>query len=173
MIRWTDEAMPVAPIGRNSMADSDYKIHVNAEAPYTADTQAIHDAALQTLTVTEAKAPAALTIVITSDERIRELNAKYAGLDEPTDVLSFAAESDPYAVDTDEPPYLGDVIIAFPVAERQAQDVQHSVIAELQTLTIHGVLHLLGYDHATPDDQARMWALQSAALNALRQGGKG
>ena len=154
------------------MEKFDYTVHVDVEAPYGADARDIHDAAQQALAIAQAEGPLALTVVVTSDERVRELNAQYAGLDEVTDVLAFAAEGDPYEVDSGEPPYLGDVIIAFPVAERQARDVQHSVMAELQTLTIHGTLHLLGYDHATPEQQAEMWALQSAALDALRQGGK-
>lgn len=117
---------------------------------------------------------AALTLVITDDESVQELNRDYRAVDAPTDVLSFAAqESDPTAPTlADLPPelaaelagYLGDVIIAYPYAERQAAHYQNSVAAELRLLAVHGVLHLLGYDHATPAEEAAMWALQSTIL---------
>lgn len=117
---------------------------------------------------------AALTLVVTNDESVQELNRDYRAVDAPTDVLSFAAqESDPAAPTlADLPPelaaelagYLGDVIIAYPYAERQAAHYQNSVAAELRLLAVHGVLHLLGYDHATPEEEAAMWALQSTVL---------
>jgi probable rRNA maturation factor len=119
-----------------------------------------------------AAAPCALTVTITSAERVHELNREYAGLDEPTDVLSFGPEGEPYAVEPGEPPYLGDVVIAYPVAEQQAADNGLPVLIEAQTLAVHGVLHLLGYDHDTPDRRAEMWALQSAAMDAVRAASK-
>ncbi len=63
--------------------------------------------------------------------------------------------------------YLGDVVISFPTAERQAAAVGHSVAEELCLLTVHGVLHLLGYDHASPEEEADMWARQSQILASL------
>lgn len=117
---------------------------------------------------------AALTLVVTTDEAVQELNRDYRDVDAPTDVLSFAAqESDPTAPAlADLPPelaaelagYLGDIIIAYPYAERQAAHYQNSVAAELRLLAVHGLLHLLGYDHATPEEEAAMWALQSTLL---------
>jgi len=117
---------------------------------------------------------AALTLVVTDDEAVQNLNRDYRGVDAPTDVLSFAAqESMPSAPAlTALPPelaaelehYLGDVIIAYPYAVRQAAHYQNSIEAELRLLAVHGVLHLLGYDHATPEEEAAMWALQSAVL---------
>ncbi len=106
---------------------------------------------------------AALTLVITDDDRVRELNRAYRGVDATTDVLSFPMqEGEPIPGESE--PYLGDVVIAFPVAQEQAQAYGHSVQEELRLLTVHGVLHLLGYDHETPEEEARMWARQEEIL---------
>jgi probable rRNA maturation factor len=117
---------------------------------------------------------AELTLVVTDDAAVQALNRDYRGVDAPTDVLSFAAqeEADDAPELADLPPelaaelanYLGDVIIAYPYATRQASHYQNSVAAELRLLAVHGVLHLLGYDHATPDEEAAMWTLQSTIL---------
>ena len=115
-----------------------------------------------------AEPPCAMTVSVTTAEQFRALNRDFAGLDEPTDVLSFGAEDEPYAVEPGEPPYLGDVIIARPIAEAQAQEAGHSLLTELQILTIHGSLHLLGYDHQDDAQQAEMRAREAAALEALQ-----
>jgi probable rRNA maturation factor len=117
---------------------------------------------------------AELTLVVTDDAAVQTLNRDYRGVDATTDVLSFAAqeEADDAPELADLPPelaaelanYLGDVIIAYPYATRQAIHYQNSVAAELRLLAVHGVLHLLGYDHATPDEEAAMWTLQSTIL---------
>jgi probable rRNA maturation factor len=105
-----------------------------------------------------------LTIVLTSDEEIRALNRDFIGNDAPTDVLSFpAGETDP---DTGRH-YLGDVVISLPRATEQATERGHSLEAESQLLVVHGVLHLLGYDHADAPDKIRMWAAQVAVLDIL------
>ncbi len=113
-----------------------------------------------------------VTLVIGDDELLRQLNLDYRGIDAPTDVLSFAAqeEAEGQKVFISAPEalnYLGDVIISFPTAERQAAAVGHSVAAELSLLTVHGVLHLLGYDHASAEEEADMWARQSQILASL------
>jgi len=145
-----------------------YVVHIASDGPYQADDNALRVASLQGLTIGQGKSPCALTVTLASAERVHELNKQYAGIDSTTDVLSFPAESEAYAVDPGDPPYLGDVIIAYPVAEQQAKDAGIPLLVELQTLAIHGTLHLLGYDHDTPDRQAEMWAIQSAALDATR-----
>lgn len=111
-----------------------------------------------------------LTVRLTDNEEIRRLNRQYAGIDAVTDVLSFPAEDEPYAVEPGGPPYLGDVIIAVPVAKEQAMQTGRSLLTELQVLAIHGTLHLLGYDHHTYDGLAEMQACESEALKALRGG---
>ena len=110
---------------------------------------------------------------ITDDAEIQMLNSAYRGIDAPTDVLSFAA----HEVGADEPAldlppdlaaelarHLGDIVISYPYAERQAAQFGNSLGAELRLLAIHGTLHLLGYDHAAPDEEAAMWAEQEAIL---------
>jgi probable rRNA maturation factor len=110
-------------------------------------------------------------VFVASSEYVQELNRDYAGDDYPTDVLSFTPEDEPYPTEPGQSPYLGDVIIAFPIAQKQAEEVGNTIRAELLTLTIHGALHLLGFDHQNPVDQAEMWAYQSAALDAVRAEG--
>jgi probable rRNA maturation factor len=112
--------------------------------------------------------PVELAIVITSDAQVRYLNRHYRGVDSPTDVLAFwQAEGDGFVIPPGAPRYLGDVIISFQTAEAQARRAGHSVEAELQLLTVHGVLHLLGYDHAQQDEKTAMWAAQTEILGAL------
>jgi probable rRNA maturation factor len=117
-----------------------------------------------------------LALLITCDETLQALNRDYRGIDAPTDVLSFAAQE---ALDTEPdlalPPELaaeldrrlGDIVIAYPYAARQAAQFGNSVAAELRLLAIHGTLHLLGYDHATPEEESAMWAEQEAILAPL------
>jgi probable rRNA maturation factor len=105
-----------------------------------------------------------LEIVLGGDEATRVLNNQYLGIDAPTDVLSFpAGEIDP---ETGRP-YLGDVVISLPRAMDQAVQRGHTVAAELQLLVVHGVLHLLGYDHGSPREKHRMWKLQGKILAEL------
>ena len=105
-----------------------------------------------------------LSIVLTDDAQLHRLNREYLGVDAPTDVLSFpASETDPET----GTPYLGDVLISIPSAEGQAKSAGHPLDAELQLLVVHGVLHLLGHDHAKPKDKACMWAAQDQVLGGL------
>ena len=105
-----------------------------------------------------------LTLVLTGDAQIQALDREFMGKDAPTDVLSFpAAEEDP---ETGRQ-YLGDIIISVPRAEAQCLAGGHSLEDELSLLVVHGVLHLLGHDHADPQEKARMWAAQSAVLTRL------
>lgn len=105
-----------------------------------------------------------LTLVITGDDRLQQLNRKYLGVDAPTDVLSFPnGDVDP---DTGLP-YLGDILISFARAEAQARAGGHTIAEEIQLLVVHGVLHLLGHDHAEPNEKQRMWAAQGNILSAL------
>ncbi len=108
---------------------------------------------------------ATLTVVLTDDEQVRSLNAKYRDMDAPTDVLSFPAEALPEEID-EEPPYLGDLLIACPYTSHQADEAGHALSDEFVLLVIHGTLHLLGYDHDNADHEAAMWSRQMAALKA-------
>jgi probable rRNA maturation factor len=105
-----------------------------------------------------------LSLVVSDNNRMQSLNREFLGRDAPTDVLSFPAdEMDPETGRR----YLGDVILSFPFAENQAKERGHSVESELQLLVIHGVLHLLGFDHEVPADKVRMWAVQGGILEKL------
>ena len=90
-----------------------------------------------------------MTVAIVSDARVRALNRRYRRKDKPTDVLSFPSE---------EAGFLGDVVIAGGVARRQAAAAGHSLQTELRILALHGLLHLLGYDHER--DEGRMARLE-------------
>lgn len=113
--------------------------------------------------------PGQATLVITGDERIQELNRVYRGLDEPTDVLSFSAQegSADFVAAPEASHYLGDVIVSYPRAVAQAAEQGHAVEEELDLLIVHGLLHLLGYDHAEEAERAVMWAQQEAILSGL------
>ncbi len=105
-----------------------------------------------------------VTILVDDDQRIQKLNYEYLSIDAPTDVLAFPAGfTDP---DTGHK-YLGDVIVSFPQAKSEADKRGHSLEAEIQLLVVHGVLHLLGYDHLEPEDKEIMWSAQSQILSQL------
>jgi probable rRNA maturation factor len=105
-------------------------------------------------------------IVITDNDTVQQLNHQYRGIDAPTDVLSFEniPDSDfPHS----EATHLGDIIIAYPVAEIQALAAGHTVLEEVILLTVHGGLHLLGFDHNTPANKNKMWAAQHQIMTEL------
>lgn len=108
-----------------------------------------------------------VTVVITDDERVRELNRRYRGVDLPTDVLAFGGVAEGFVEAPDLPPYLGDVVISYPRVQAQAEEQGHSPAEELALLVIHGVLHLLGYDHESSEEKAIMWARQEEILRHL------
>lgn len=108
-----------------------------------------------------------LTIVITGDDRIRELNRLYRCVDAPTDVLSFGNLAGEPRVPGADSFYLGDVVISYVRAREQAARFGHEVDEEIALLVVHGVLHLLGYDHEEAEDKRRMWRVQDAALDTL------
>jgi len=99
-----------------------------------------------------------VTIALVSDARVRALNRRYRGKDYATDVLSFPAREREASAER----YLGDIVIATGVARRQARDLGHSLAAELRILALHGLLHLLGYDHER--DRGRMRTLEQRLL---------
>jgi len=111
-----------------------------------------------------------VTVVVTDDVGIQELNHDFLGIDGPTDVLSFGAQeaAGPFVVAPEAGNYLGDVIVSYPRAVAQAAEQGHPAGQELDLLVVHGLLHLLGYDHASDADQAVMWARQDEILNALK-----
>ncbi len=122
----------------------------------------IRTAVNETLRHENVRARSAVSILLTTDEQMRDLNNVYRGIDEPTDVLSFpAGEVMPGMPDK---LHLGDIAISVPYAKRRAFAEQHSLKSELQLLAVHGTLHLLGYDHETPEEKVLMWGVQASIL---------
>jgi probable rRNA maturation factor len=101
-----------------------------------------------------------LSILLTDDAEIQGMNRDYRGEDRPTDVLSFEAGNDLAG-------YLGDIAISVETAVLQADNAGHQLIEELQLLTVHGTLHLLGYDHLDAEEKEAMWGAQTAVLDQL------
>ena len=111
---------------------------------------------------------AEISILLCHNEYIHELNKQYRDIDRPTDVLSFAlneGEEDGY--DGPDTALLGDIVISLDKVQEQADEYGHSVERELAYLTIHGMLHILGYDHMEPDDKAEMRKEEEFILTRL------
>ena len=110
----------------------------------------------------------ALAILVTDDQEVRRMNLQFLGIDEPTDVLSFPDEADDFVQGMSDEKLLGDIAIALPTAQRQADAVGHSLDAEVAHLLTHGILHLRGYDHVTnSEDEAKMRAREEHYLGDL------
>lgn len=114
---------------------------------------------------------AALSVVITDDQKMQELNRLYLGHDCPTDVLSFpvGGGDERFVSAPEDEEYLGDLLISCPQAERQATAAGSPLRDELTLLVIHGVLHLLGYDDGDEEGHEEMWAIQDEILAKLAQ----
>lgn len=128
------------------------------------------------LAIEKTSTPVAVDLLITDDRQIHVMNRKYRGIDSPTDVLSFAlTEKAPDTADIDFPPEqdgirnLGEIIISFPRVLAQA--AAHGVTVEDETtlMIVHGMLHLLGYDHNRDSDARRMRRREKAIISSLKQ----
>ncbi len=115
---------------------------------------------------------AELSVLITNEARMSQLHIEWMNLTGPTDVLSFPMdEVRPGSWSGDDEvaaPILGDLVLCPAIAAEQARSAGHSTDAELELLTAHGILHLLGYDHAEPEEEAAMFALQTDLLDRWR-----
>jgi len=161
-----------------SPVEEEPKVVVEVDEPYAAEVDAADLArAISAALVAEGQPDGEVTLVITSDEAVAELNQQYRDVAGTTDVLSFPAQepasgpSSGPAVNFISAPemaaYLGDIVIALPFTRRQAAELGRPLADELRLLAVHGTLHLLGYDHAEPEDEAAMWARQDAILAGL------
>jgi probable rRNA maturation factor len=140
---------------------------ITLESKYDFPAALIERAAQAALAHQKDSLDANLSVVLTDNRRLHKLNRDYLGIDAPTDVLSFpASESDP---DTGAR-YLGDILISVPYARKGAKEAGHPLESELQLLVVHGVLHLLGHDHAKPKEKATMWKAQREILTQLGLG---
>ncbi|WP_210609571.1 rRNA maturation RNase YbeY [Priestia flexa] len=110
-----------------------------------------------------------VSITFVNNERIQEINREYRDKDKPTDVISFAleemGEGEIEILGEEMPRVLGDIIISVPRTIEQAEEYGHSFMRELGFLTVHGFLHLLGYDHETAEDEKRMFTRQKDILD--------
>ena len=141
----------------------------------------LQSVAEQVLVAQDAGSRVELGLVITNQERVQQLNRSYLGKDEPTDVLAFSmlpellatGESkvfSPFVQPPDGVLHLGEVIVSYPQAVIQAEEHQHSVKKEIAILIIHGVLHLLGYEHDKPELERQMKTREKEILNCIEGG---
>jgi probable rRNA maturation factor len=148
-------------------------IQVQPEFATRADTHRLKRAVESALIAAAVADPVQVSLVIAGDETVRELNRRHRGVDATTDVLAFAfseagsAPGEQFILPPDSARDLGEVIISLPQAERQAEEQKHALERELALLVCHGALHLLGYDHESPEDEGKMRALEAAALALL------
>jgi len=136
-------------------------VRVEPEFQALVDKSWIRKIVRQVLEAEELAAPYEVSLVFTDSETVRRLNRDYRGVDEPTDVLAFymlpqgAADSS-FALPPDGVIRLGEVIVSYPQAVTQAEERRHSTQRELALLIIHGILHLVGYDHEEPEEERKM-----------------
>ena len=105
-----------------------------------------------------------VSVVVTDDDTVRQLNQRFRGVDAATDVLSFRLDTDGFVTPPDSRRQLGELIISYPTAARQADEAGHDVEGELAHLVVHGLLHLIGYDHESPSDRRAMREREDALL---------
>ena len=173
-----------SPADNDSFQSEDGRVEVVFDLDQLAESNIslVMKSALAALDAEHQEGPDQITVMITGDERIRELNREFKGEDEITDVLSFnvdgevaqeSGETDdsedeewPDFADSDEaePDRLGDIAISLPQVVRQAAENDKSPDRELAMLTIHGVFHLLGYDHAELDEEKVMFGKTDVVL---------
>ncbi len=106
------------------------------------------------------------SVTVVDDGAIQALNREYRGLDRPTDVLSFPMEEGEGILAAPDG-FLGDIVISLPRAQAQAEEYGHSLLREISFLTVHGALHLLGWDHMEPEEAGRMYARQEEILQNM------
>lgn len=106
-------------------------------------------------------------VIVIDNEKIHKINLEYRGVDRPTDVISFALEDNTDFPLLEEGRVLGDIYISIEKAREQALLYGHSLKRELSFLAVHGLLHLLGYDHMNPEDEKVMFELQEMILDGF------
>lgn len=136
----------------------------NFENNYEQDFTAIIEQALKTLDIED---DVEVSCVLVDDERIHEINREYRHIDRSTDVISFAMEDNDQFYVEGMPRTLGDIFISVDHAKKQAEEYGHSLRREMCFLFTHGILHLLGYDHMTDEQEKEMFGLQDQILGAL------
>ncbi|GIF68669.1 endoribonuclease YbeY [Asanoa ishikariensis] len=148
-------------------------IEIANESGVTVDTDAVLAVARHALDEMGVNPLAELSVLLVDVDYMTELNHRWMGGDGPTDVLAFpmdegSVDHGPGEVSGNEPALLGDIVLCPEVAAKQATTAGHTSADELHLLTVHGVLHLLGYDHAEPDEEREMFELQARLLTGWR-----
>jgi probable rRNA maturation factor len=151
------------------------QINIQVESDFTGlvDEDRLKELVEHTLVSAGATGPVDMGLVIAGDETVRNLNRSYREIDTTTDVLAFAfleteiPDSGHFVMPPDSSRNLGEVIISYPQAQRQAEEHGNPLERELALLVAHGTLHLLGYDHAEPEDELRMRAMEIRVLDSL------
>ena len=145
-------------------------IDVNNESGWDVDERAVLDVARFCLRQMRIHPLSELSVIFVDTEAMEQLHIQWLDEAGPTDVLSFPMDELRPGKEDEEPPQglLGDVVLCPEVAKKQATQAGHSIDDELHLLTVHGVLHLLGYDHLEPDDEREMFDLQSNILASWR-----
>ncbi len=149
---------------------SKYNLEITTDGPYTVNIAALREAIAAVLDAHDCQAETGVSVQVTDNDTVRALNRMYRETDKPTDVLSFPAELPPLPPDVpldDEMLHLGDLAIAYPYTSAQAERLGYDVQHNLVLMVVHGTLHLLGYDHDTPQRRASMWAAQADILQEL------
>ena len=136
---------------------------INDEFGYSEDYDYL-DSLIERVLTQEKATDSVFSIIFVDNEKIHELNKQFRGVDRPTDVISFALE------DAEEEflstiRVLGDIYISIPKMQEQAKEYGHSEKRELAFLVVHGLLHLLGYDHQTEEEEKVMFQIQEETLN--------
>ena len=141
-----------------------FKIKIDFNGPPENDLIGdIEEAALATFNQQQISKPVSVNVLISDNQFLRKLNNKYRGYDRATDVLAFPMHESVAGLEG----HVGDIAISLEAARKQAQEARHSVNSELKLLVVHGILHLLGYDHEIEDDKKEMWAAQTSVLNKI------
>ncbi len=150
-------------------------IHIEKKFQSHIDAEWARNRAREVLEAESITPPYEMGLVFTDSETVQRLNRDYRGIDGPTDVLAFymlpqqGAGAD-FVSPPDDVTHLGEVIISYPKAVEQAKEQGHSTEQELTLLIIHGILHLLGYDHEKPEEEARMKAREGELLEKAISG---
>ena len=148
-------------------AMSQYEVTVIVDSAFAEQIaeSGLEEQANRVLTVEQVAPGSELSVFLTDDETVRDLNHRFRDVDEPTDVLSFGlADGSAFATPPDSANQVGEVVISYPKAFQQAQEAGHDVELEVLHLLTHGVLHILGYDHEVPDDARKMHAKEESLL---------
>ncbi|HZN16899.1 MAG TPA: rRNA maturation RNase YbeY [Micromonosporaceae bacterium] len=148
-------------------------IEIANESGVSVDTDAVLGVARYVLGEMGVNPMAELSVLLVDVDYMTELNHRWMGGDGPTDVLAFpmdesSVDHGPSEGPAGEPALLGDIVLCPEVAAKQAATAGHCAADELHLLTVHGVLHLLGYDHAEPEEEREMFALQARLLDGWR-----